>query len=124
GIEVPPSLVGDLRIEGDEITAVFATGEERRIDVLYPAMGADPRSGLLWQLGGRISAEGCIVTDEHQRTTISGIYAAGDVVNELHQIAVAAGHAAIAARISTTACAKQTAKTRRLRGVAHVFRFS
>jgi thioredoxin reductase (NADPH) len=35
--------------------------------------------------------------DSHQRTTADGIYAAGDVVSDLHQIAVATGHAAIAA---------------------------
>jgi thioredoxin reductase (NADPH) len=60
-------------------------------------MGADPRAELLAALGGRTNAEGCIETDSHQRTTIPGIHAAGDVVNELNQIAVAAGHAAIAA---------------------------
>jgi thioredoxin reductase (NADPH) len=35
--------------------------------------------------------------DSHQRTTVDGIYAAGDVVSDLHQITVATGHAAIAA---------------------------
>jgi thioredoxin reductase (NADPH) len=33
----------------------------------------------------------------HRRTTIAGLYAAGDVVDELNQISVAMGHAAIAA---------------------------
>jgi thioredoxin reductase (NADPH) len=37
------------------------------------------------------------VVDAHQRTSIPGIYAAGDVVHELSQISVAIGHAAIAA---------------------------
>lgn len=97
GITVPPSFITDLRVEGDVITAVFATGEERKVDVLYPAMGADPRSDLLKALHGRTNVDGCIVTDEHQRTTVGGVYAAGDVVHELNKISVAAGHAAIAA---------------------------
>jgi thioredoxin reductase (NADPH) len=40
---------------------------------------------------------GCLEVDAHQQTTVEGLYAAGDVVSDLHQIAVAIGHAAIAA---------------------------
>jgi thioredoxin reductase len=40
---------------------------------------------------------GWLKADDHQRTSIDGLYAAGDVVSDLHQIAVATGHAAIAA---------------------------
>ena len=97
GIEVSGSVLADLRIGDDSIAAVFASGEERKLEVLYPALGADPRADLLAALGGRTNPEGCIETDPHQRTTVPGVYAAGDVVNELNQIAVAAGHAAIAA---------------------------
>ena len=35
--------------------------------------------------------------DSHQKTSVPGLYGAGDVVTDLHQIAVATGHAAIAA---------------------------
>jgi thioredoxin reductase (NADPH) len=35
--------------------------------------------------------------DEHQRSTVQGLYAAGDAVSDLHQIAVATGHATVAA---------------------------
>ena len=97
GIAVPRAPIRDLRIEGEVITAVHADGREEQLDVLYPAMGADPRSDLLRALGGRLAETGCVVTDEHQKTSVDGIYAAGDVVNELNQISVAAGHAAIAA---------------------------
>jgi thioredoxin reductase (NADPH) len=97
GIALPEAPIRDLRIEGELITAVLADGTEEKVDVLYPALGADPRSGLLRHLGGRLAETGCIITDEHQRTSIPGIYAAGDVVNELNQLSVAAGHAAIAA---------------------------
>ena len=40
---------------------------------------------------------GNLEVDDHQRTTIEGLYAAGDVVTDLHQLSVAFGHAAIAA---------------------------
>ena len=37
------------------------------------------------------------MTDTRQRTSIPGLYAAGDVVDALNQVNVAIGHAAIAA---------------------------
>jgi thioredoxin reductase (NADPH) len=56
-----------------------------------------PRSELLRGLGGQLNEADCMVTDDHQRTSVPGVYAAGDVVTELNQIAVGTGHAAIAA---------------------------
>lgn len=97
GIALPLESIADLRVEGDEITAVMANGVLHRVEVLYPALGADARSELLVGLGGTVNDRGCILTDAHQQTTIPGFYAAGDVVNELNQIAVATAHAAIAA---------------------------
>jgi hypothetical protein len=40
---------------------------------------------------------GCLEVDAHQQTTVKGLYAVGDVVSDLHQIAVGTGHAAVAA---------------------------
>jgi thioredoxin reductase (NADPH) len=74
------------------------TGEgARSFDVLYPALGCGVKSDLAVALGAATGDAGCLKVDEHQCTTVKGIYAAGDVVSDLHQIAVATGHAAIAA---------------------------
>jgi thioredoxin reductase (NADPH) len=97
GIALPLQPVADLRIEGDEITAIMSDGTLIRVDILYPALGVDVRSELLVRLGGTVNETGCILTDAHQQTTVPGVYAAGDVVNELNQIAVGTAHAAIAA---------------------------
>jgi thioredoxin reductase (NADPH) len=97
GIRFPLQPVADLRIEGDEITAVMADGTHIRVDILYPALGVDARSDLLVGLGGAVNETRCILTDAHQQTTVPGVYAAGDVVNELNQITVGTAHAAIAA---------------------------
>jgi hypothetical protein len=40
---------------------------------------------------------GCLEVDAHQQTSIKGLYAVGDVVSDLHQIAVGTGHTAVAA---------------------------
>ncbi|HVE51793.1 MAG TPA: hypothetical protein VNB23_00270 [Ramlibacter sp.] len=37
------------------------------------------------------------MVDSRQRTSVQGLYAAGDVVAALNQLSVAVGHAAIAA---------------------------
>jgi thioredoxin reductase (NADPH) len=75
----------------------LATGNEHVFDVIYPMLGETPRSQLATALGARRNKCGNLIVDRHQRTTVPGLYAAGDVVNELSQISVAMGHAAIAA---------------------------
>jgi thioredoxin reductase (NADPH) len=66
-------------------------------EIVYPAMGCDVRSGLASGLGAATTEAGCLKVDCHQGTSVDGLYAAGDVVSDLHQIAVATGHAAVAA---------------------------
>jgi thioredoxin reductase (NADPH) len=72
---------------------------ERRLafDSLYLALGCRMRSALATAQGARCSDEGELVVDAHMQTSVSGLYAAGDVVKALNQIAVATGQAAIAA---------------------------
>ncbi|MGH8176479.1 MAG: NAD(P)/FAD-dependent oxidoreductase [Steroidobacter sp.] len=99
GIRLQDQPVVDLFMDGDgdEITAVLANGSRQTIDVLYPALGSKVRAALALQLGAECTQAGYLKVDEHQRTGVSGLYAAGDLVNELNQICVATGHAAIAA---------------------------
>jgi thioredoxin reductase (NADPH) len=97
GIALPAEPVTDLAWQGDAFTAIHASGAETRFGVLYAAMGSRPRSDLYKGLGGARMAQDCIDTDEHQRTSVPGVWAIGDVVDALDQMAVAIGHAAIAA---------------------------
>jgi thioredoxin reductase (NADPH) len=69
----------------------------QRFDVLYSAMGTQPQSELARQVGARLDELGNVVVDAHCETNVPGFYAAGDVVSALDQLAVATGHAAIAA---------------------------
>jgi thioredoxin reductase (NADPH) len=86
-----------IRLVSDGIEATLESGERRHFDVIYPALGCDVHSELAKALGARCNAIGCIEVDNKQQTTVDGLYAAGDVVSDLHQLSVAAGHAAIAA---------------------------
>jgi thioredoxin reductase (NADPH) len=81
----------------DGMKVVLRSGKAMLFDVIYPALGCGVRSELASALGAKTNHVGCLEVDSHQRTTVDGIYAAGDVVSDRHQIAVATGHAAIAA---------------------------
>src|SRR6185312_15599781 len=79
------------------VSVTVEDGKTHVLDVLYPAMGCIVRSDLAAALGARRNDSGTLGVDEHQSTTVEGLYGAGDVVADLHQLSVAAGHAAIAA---------------------------
>jgi thioredoxin reductase (NADPH) len=84
--------------EIDQAPAVrFVNGEAARFDVVYPCFGCDPVTDLVKALDVKIAPEGGVVADPHQRSSVAGIYAAGDVVQGLDQIATACGQGAIAA---------------------------
>ena len=73
------------------------SGEEHSFETVYSALGHEVRSGPIEALGVEADDDGAIVTDAHQRTSLPGLYAAGDMVRGLAQIAVAMGQSAIAA---------------------------
>jgi thioredoxin reductase (NADPH) len=77
--------------------SVMIDGARHDVDVLYPALGCEVRSELALALGARCSDVGTLHVDDRQRTNVEGLYGAGDVVTDLHQLSVATGHAAIAA---------------------------
>jgi thioredoxin reductase (NADPH) len=104
--EEQSALKNDYAIEGPVVGELMRSQQGIRaglgsrhldFDIVYPALGCDVRSDLASALGAATTDIGCLKVDGHQRTSIEGLYAAGDVVSDLHQIAVATGHAAVAA---------------------------
>ena len=83
--------------EGQIVGLQTRSGAIYRFDTLYSALGCRIRSDLAREIGAACDDVGQIVVDERLRTTVAGLYAVGDVCNDLNQIAVGAGHAAIAA---------------------------
>jgi thioredoxin reductase (NADPH) len=69
----------------------------RRSGRIDPALGCNVHSRLATALGANTTAAGFLVVDSKQQTCVSNLYAAGDVVSDLHQLSVAEGHAAVAA---------------------------
>jgi thioredoxin reductase (NADPH) len=74
-----------------------ADGQDDTFDVFYPILGETARSELGAALGAETAECAKLVVDERQCTSVKGLYAIGDAVQGLNQIAVAAGQAAIAA---------------------------
>ena len=66
-------------------------------DSVYPALGSDVHCQLAGQVGARLNDDGCVGVDAHQRTSVEGCYAAGDVVIGLDQISHAMGEGGVAA---------------------------
>ena len=96
GIPVVHGPATRVAIDGDKI-AVNAGGACHRFDTLYPALGSDVRSHLAVDVGARLEEDACLAVDDHCRTGVVGLYAAGDVVEGLDQISTAMGQAGIAA---------------------------
>ena len=66
-------------------------------DSVYPALGSDTHTQLAEMVGATRSDDDCITVDTHQRTSVAGLYAAGDVVLGLDQISHAMGEGGVAA---------------------------
>lgn len=96
-LEVAVADPASIRACDDRVSIRLVGGERRVFDAIYPAMGATINSRIAADLGAQCDALGNLVTDARQRTAVPGLYAAGDVVDELNQLSVAFGHAAIAA---------------------------
>ena len=99
GIRIIEEPIAEVSIEGRKIAALRgAGGQEYRFDTVYSALGTKVRSELALDLGVDCDDGGDLLVDHRRlQTSIPGLFAAGDVVNGLNQIAVAAGQAAIAA---------------------------
>jgi thioredoxin reductase (NADPH) len=87
---------GGYAIEGDQLALDTARGRIA-FDSVYPALGSRIRSRLAVEAGAKATDEGCLEVDDHQRTTVPGLFAAGDVVKGLDQISHAMGEAGVAA---------------------------
>ncbi len=89
--------VRDFSVNDQDIGVTLADGQRLEFDTLYVALGTSANSDLARMVGAGLGEMACVVVDEHQQTTVSGLFAAGDMVEGLDQIAVAAGQAAEAA---------------------------
>jgi len=96
GIECVDGPAHAVAITGNCIVVDTAEGHYT-FDSIYPALGSDTHVQLAEMVGADLSKEDCIKVDSHQRTSVPGLYAAGDVVIGLDQISHAMGEGGVAA---------------------------
>jgi thioredoxin reductase (NADPH) len=109
GVKIVEEPVAALDVRGDRIAALrTGGGRELRFDVLYSALGLRYRTDLGSALGAERDADGSLLVDSHNQTTVKGLYAIGDAARGLDQVVVAMGHAAVAATHIHNRCELQT----------------
>ncbi|MEO7278171.1 MAG: NAD(P)/FAD-dependent oxidoreductase [Sphingomicrobium sp.] len=81
----------------DEGIVIDTAQGHHAFDSIYPALGSDTHTQLGEMLGARLADDGCYLCDDHQRTSVAGLYAAGDIVHGLDQISHAMGEGGVAA---------------------------
>jgi thioredoxin reductase len=95
GVKVVPGEVAGLRIEDDRLTGVrLADGSVHAREALFVAPRAVPQNGLLEQLGAELQETpfgAYPVLDETGRTTVPGVWAAGNAAGFAEQVINAAG---------------------------------
>jgi thioredoxin reductase (NADPH) len=81
------SVLGE---DGMMHTLILKSGEKLALEQLFSHQGATPQTDLAEQLGVTLAGNGYILVDTEQKTTVPGVYAAGDVTRlHSHQITTA-----------------------------------
>lgn len=87
-------IIGKDKVEGIKLKS----GREIKLDGIFVEVGSSPDIGFLLSLKIKRTKKGYICVDKDQRTSLKGVYAAGDITdNSLKQIVTAAGQGATAA---------------------------
>jgi thioredoxin reductase len=98
GIGIVDGGVTRLEVQDDELQGVVVDGVGLvRRDALFVAPRFVPSSDLLLQLGCDIDPNGWVVVDSTGRTSVPGVWAAGNAVNPRAQVISAAGEGSAAA---------------------------
>jgi thioredoxin reductase len=90
--------VSRLLVEDDALTGVeLEDGRVVRRDAVFVRPGLVPNSHLLASLGCATADDGWVVADPTGRTTVPGVWAAGNAANPRAQVITAAGDGSTAA---------------------------
>ncbi|MFI5558417.1 NAD(P)/FAD-dependent oxidoreductase [Amycolatopsis japonica] len=94
GIRIVDGKVSELAVENDRLTGVrLVDGEFVERDVVFVGPKFVPHDRLLAQVSCARTESGSIAVDAQGRTNVDGVWAAGNVVDPMAQLVVAAGDA-------------------------------
>ncbi|MDR0273393.1 MAG: NAD(P)/FAD-dependent oxidoreductase [Clostridiales bacterium] len=77
-------------------SVIFETGEELPLSGLFVAVGIAGGTELARKIGAAVDSAGSVIADSEMRTSVPGLWAAGDSVGGLKQIVKASHEGAIA----------------------------
>ncbi len=97
GVAWTTAQLGDITLQSDGVQISRSGAGAWTFERLYLALGTQPVVDLALAAGAARDPSGALSVDGHQKTSVSRLYAAGDVVRGLNQIVVGAAEAAIAA---------------------------
>jgi thioredoxin reductase (NADPH) len=98
GVIVVRAPVGEYHHTDGQIERLVAEGRDIACEMVFVSAPKRARSGLARHLGAQVDPAGYLVTDDAGRTTIPGLYAAGDVTaGHSHQVTTSAHLGATAA---------------------------
>lgn len=113
GIEtVLGSMVAEIR-GTDRVESVLLenveTGERKDmpVDGVFVSIGLVPQNEIARALGAELRDDGYVKVDDFQRTSVRGLYAAGDITGGARQIVTSCAQGAQAALASTEVLGKQ-----------------
>jgi len=93
-----------ISISGDSVVRKIILFEketnktiELEVDGVFVALGVEPESNIVRQIGVSVDENGYIIVDQKQRTNVPGIFAAGTVTNGILKVAVSIGEGTTAA---------------------------
>ncbi len=93
-------IQGDQKVSGIKLDQPFEGNDVIPVDGVFIEIGADPATGLAQSLGCEVDAKGFLAVDPTMKTTVQGVFGAGDITsasNHFAQFVTAAGEAAVAA---------------------------
>ena len=102
-------LIGEDKLEKLALDNAYDGSAEIDVDGLFIEIGADPRNRLARSLGVLINSQGEIMVSKMGETTVSGVFAAGDVTDatgELKQTITSTAQGVIAADLGVQVCFK------------------
>lgn len=87
GVEVRTGVrVQGLSAKGGHVTGVLTDAGQVRADLVVVAVGVRPNVELARSAGVRLGQTGAVRVDRRQRTSVEGIWAAGDNCQVLHRV--------------------------------------
>lgn len=93
--------VKEIKGDGERVTSVLLdNGENLLLDGLFIEIGSTPQTSLAESIGVELNDEGEIIIDKLSRTSVKGVFAAGDCVNHPYKQAIIAAGQGVNASFS------------------------